>query len=373
MSTGSNKRSATGKHSSNKAPKTTVSSSPSSGYTPENGFNNLNGKLRSCLRHPLALPLIRLLSDNNGESCPISKKYKRDKVIDKAREEGKEAFRNAVNGWNSGKESGLTDNSLHEQLNTMLKNWLGTKDETQAQSESQSASQSSIHSDGSISVKTSAQTFVTGLNEGEKQQGLIDTLLWERKRKEGDESQIAHPIALMEFGLRPNYVFWKKVSQGLDYVTICRNSGELKKIDTDQGIKKYSFEGYPMLLSSIILNKEMENVGGDFGTFLCIPVSSSEDRNGKGDFRVVLLHRARVDNLDAASQEFGKIVQASMALRKWRKENPNLDFEYLGPNCAKVGDRVGFFWLTCLVYVAFLFPILTRMYYFCCVFSTLAV
>ena len=93
-----------------------------------------------------------------------------------------------------------------------------------------------------------------------------------------------------------------------------------------------------MILSAITLEgKNGADVQGDFGTFLCVPVHDN-------DFRVVLLRRERVSDLETAKKEFGKIIQATFALTKWRKSKfmTNIQFECLGPNCAKVGNRVSF-------------------------------
>ena len=107
MAPSTQKRSFTGEShnsdSTNKAAKSHERSSPSKA-TPTQGYETLNYRLRSCLRSPLALPLIRLLADGEYESCggcPLSEKYERDKdqLVD-AKKRGKEAFKNAIHSWN---------------------------------------------------------------------------------------------------------------------------------------------------------------------------------------------------------------------------------------------------------------------------------
>ena len=153
----------------------------------------------------------------------------------------------------------------------------------------------------------------------------------------------------MEVSLSPPNTSWEKIHQGLIYVDMMRNLERFGATKADGDLKQVSFDR-PMLLSSIIMGKN--GAHGEFGLFLCVPVAPLNGAE-HGEFRVMLLWRKRVDNnQNEVSAAFGKVFQASIALQIWRKEMDWCDFEYLGPSCARVGDRVIAFWLFSLLHSA---------------------
>ena len=362
-----------GSTGSNKVLKSDGKSSPS-GKNKEEGFADLNSKLRSCLRSPLALPLIMLLHDDDenivgglpsdfGEIIIEDIKSKR---FDNAKKHGENAFREAMLNWDSKieNEKVFTDTYLASTLenemknlhNNQVKNLHNNQDET---IEGSQGSTSTTDSAKSLPTKVIKQMYISGLNQNKSQKGYCDILSWERSRH---DNSIAYPIYLLEIG-KSTYDWWEKIGQAHDYVAMMRTPGV--KI-TEKQINSCVFS-YPMIISAIILEgKKGKEVYGDFGTFLCIPV-------GDDDFRVVLLRRKRVSNLETATKEFGKVIQASFALRKWRqsgfmKKMKKMQFECLGPNCAKVGNRVSFFFVSYFSRPLFIPPsslsVLPGLYYF---------
>ena len=346
MAPSTQKRSFTGEShnsdSTNKAAKSHERSSPSKA-TPTQGYETLNYRLRSCLRSPLALPLISLLTDGDvpaspDADCPLLKKYHNDKDrFDNAKSCGEEAFRKALEYWDGKSETKFTDEILRPELDLALNNILSADTKT-----SDSQEMETQQTQDSLPVKASEQTYIVGMNDSGRQKGFTDSLLWERS---STSRTLAHPISLMEIGIKGKYDWWQKIGQGLDYVMLMRN-GETHGGAKDRDIEKYVFDtSNPMLLSSIIIGKQNGCVECDFGIFLCVAISPSNDSK-EGDFRVILLWRQRTEGLKAAARAFGKVMQASMALHKWRREAVGSSFKYLGPNCAKINERVSLFWFT---------------------------
>ena len=85
-----------------------------------------------------------------------------------------------------------------------------------------------------------------------------------------------------------------------------------------------------------------------FGVFLCIPRHSNDDGN---KYRVALLWRKKTSTVEDASYHFGKILCAAQLCADWReqiaakcKEAKETDkeafYQYLGPNCCRIGTRV---------------------------------
>ncbi|CAB9527470.1 expressed unknown protein [Seminavis robusta] len=326
---------------SKKVPKSSEQSSPSASATASGGYRRVKDNIRSCLdlRSPLALPLIALLTDGDdgiktfGE-CPLLEKYRSDKdKLAKAKDLGEEAFKKALKAWGGTSETEFTDTHLDENLKHALSAWneiYGKLDVSPV------SSQESLYVEvDSQPAKASKQVPVKGRNEDGVRSGKTDMLMWERD----NERSIARPLCLMEVGLTPPYTSWEKIHQGLmyQYVEMMLNSERFRATKADGDLKQISFDR-PMLLSSILMGKNGAHC--EFGLFLCVPVAPSNGAE-HGEFRVMLLWRKRVDNnLNEVSAAFGKVFQASIALQIWRKEMIWCDFEYLGPNCARVGDRL---------------------------------
>jgi hypothetical protein len=249
-----------------------------------------------------------------------------DGILQSAKECGKNAFRAAMNDWPVGwPESAFIDGKLCLNLEEELKGLMKKEGSTDSE---QPATQES----GVVNVDFQYKVKGTGRG-GREQNGKIDIIIWER---DGSYKTRAIPLCIIEFGKKGNYDWWEKIGQALNYAKIMSNSRSRQNPNSKK-IPEFIFE-QPMILSSVIVGKKDGKAAGDFGVFLCVPVS---DSYGK-DYRVVLLWRKRVENdLDAAAEAFGKIVQASIALHYMRAQTINSSFFVpLGPDCAKIGERV---------------------------------
>ena len=193
---------------SNKVLKSDGRSSPSE-KNKEEGFAALNSKLRSCLRSPLALPLIRLLHDddeNIADGLPSDFDQLvqdiKSKRFDDAKKHGENAFKEAMLKWDSKKESEkeFTDTYLISALEKEMKNLHNNQDET---IEGSQGSTSTTDSEKSLPTKVIKQMYISGLNQNKAQKGYCDILSWERSRH---DYSIAFPIYLLEIGKKGTLV-----------------------------------------------------------------------------------------------------------------------------------------------------------------------
>ena len=173
---------------------------------------------------------------------------------------------------------------------------------------------------------TSSEKRISGKSEvrvGKAETGQVDFIFHNHQSV----------VALFEFGIN-NDKWWTKQDQILKYVQMLRfNQDPNYKIDQ------------PMLLSVITINEDTQRVmngpqttfAAKFGVFLCIPKKVNE-------FSVTLLWRHKTNILQDASIQFGKILYA-VQLCLYLRESSALDkmtiqYEYLGPNCCRIGKLV---------------------------------
>jgi hypothetical protein len=129
-----------------------------------------------------------------------------------------------------------------------------------------------------------------------------------------------------------NEDWWKKVDQGITYVQA------LMKVDGDDDEKedKARFTE-PMLFTVITIEKKnLELMSARLGVFLC---TRRKPESPSDDFRVALLWRTETKDLQDLSKAFGRMLRATCILPKW-KDTACENYEYLGPNCCRIGDRV---------------------------------
>ena len=102
---------------------------PSASATASGGYRRVNDNIRSCLRSPLALPLIALLTGGDDgiktfDECPLLEKYRSDKdKLVKAKDFGEDAFKKALKAWGGTSETEFTDTHLDENLKLALIKW----------------------------------------------------------------------------------------------------------------------------------------------------------------------------------------------------------------------------------------------------------
>ena len=134
----------------------------------------------------------------------------------------------------------------------------------------------------------------------------------------------------MEFGMQHNE-WWEKFGQVFEYVKIIRSPSE----------KKYCIDENPVLLTVVTIrqNSSIDDPAvARFGMFLCVPKEDDE-------YRLALLWRVDTTNIEDASKQFGKILDAARCCANLIEHlSPNgsmkPDYQYLGPNCCRIGQNV---------------------------------
>ena len=317
-------------------------STTSSSSDPDVGFAVTNDLSRSVLMHPIALPLLCFLNNENAANQVAYVKTAidgfnsiDDKILRSLREN---VFAATVLDW----QDGVAD--LTEKLMFNIKHC----------------------NIGASLVTTDKEKQIVG-NDGQK--GKVDYIFSEEQDPTNKKLSI---VALFEFGLENNN-WWTKQHQILKYIAIMRTKedpnykidqpvllsvitinstskieGDLKKraltvnedLTDEAKVKKAKERTFELNLVTIAEN--MNNINDHpfdarFGVFLCTP-------KGDDDFRITLLWRYTTQTLNDASVQFGKIlhaVQLCSYLRKYCNDHKDtIQYKYLGPNCCKIGDMV---------------------------------
>jgi len=133
-------------------------------------------------------------------------------------------------------------------------------------------------------------------------------------------------LAVIEVGF-VNSAWWKKFAQGTKYVDYLLESVKDHLAGKGQEHKQ------PLLLA--ILTIEPESCKSKLGVFLCVPSPSM----GQAQFRIIALSYTISLNLEDASKSFGQFLRTVSWFSNWRRLEPNANdgYEYLSPNCCRVG------------------------------------
>lgn len=147
-------------------------------------------------------------------------------------------------------------------------------------------------------------------------------------------------VMLLEVGLN-NVHWWSKVHQGVMYL------GDMLNCEQKKGIR---FSG-PALFAVLTIEptESKEFNSGRLGVFLVTPKTTPSAEGDVKDFRVCLLSRFETsqETIGAStpaerqvelSRVFGRLLRASCKLPAL--DAASIDFEYLGPNCSRIGDKV---------------------------------
>ena len=317
---------------------TRCSESVSDSSDPEVGFGATIDITCSVLMHPMGLPLLFFIYNNDNAVNPVTYVQAALEGFNGTHTEDidlrKNVFAATVLDWREG-ETDLTKKLMFNIKHCQI---------------------------GASLVMTDREKQITG-NEG--QTAKVDYIFSEAEGEDAKKSI----VALFEFGLENNN-WWTKQHQILKYVKMMRTEEDTK----------YKFD-QPILISAITINSTSQ-IGGKsrkraqteelideakkaaqiatfqsnlniitknenninnhrfearFGVFLCTP-------KGNDDFRITLLWRHTTQTLSDASTQFGKIlhaVQFCSYLRKYCNDHKNMiQYKYLGPNCCKIGDLV---------------------------------
>jgi hypothetical protein len=146
----------------------------------------------------------------------------------------------------------------------------------------------------------------------------------------------ADAVLLLEVGFsKPNNDvndWWTKADQGVHNMECLENA------------KKKVFTKNSMMCAILTIDKEESNLdfkSAKLGIFLCQRVAANATTTPGLDFRMSLLWHKHCPTLEELSKDFGRLAQAACALPKLNTTiSPTCTYEYLGPNCCRVGDRV---------------------------------
>lgn len=138
----------------------------------------------------------------------------------------------------------------------------------------------------------------------------------------------AHACLMVEVGFGDtHHARWKKVHQLRQYEHMLRC-----------GTNRVRLTSKPMLLSTLTIKRvgddSFEFESGSLAVFLVTP----KNEDGRHGSRVCLLTRTTTESLQVLSAALGQVLRAALALPLL--DDDLVDFEYLGPNACRIGDKV---------------------------------
>ena len=290
----------------------TTEQSPSNGARSRGGYDTTMRQYRSVLMHPIAIPMVNYLNDIPESDNQEHPDYVRNALNDFVSDDLSGVFKDATMLWKKGNEKDLTKHLL-----TKIKK-------------------------AGEQLKKELLEFAEGEKEVKEsgRKGKLDLIFHEpitdSTGKSNDNKKSI--VAMFEFGFESEN-WWTKQDQLLDYASMFR-----RNLDN-----KYKFDR-PVLLSVVTINKkdcnefkedtpiEDINLGARYGVFLCVP------KGDDGSIRITLLWRADTDYLEKTSCYFGKVLNAVQLcwhmIKYCDTHKSTINYEYLGPNCCRIGDKV---------------------------------
>ena len=332
------------------------------------GFKNTNDCLRSIFIHPMGVLLTTLLNETPPPLMPddfwveLHKEMNKDELLTyKSYQTDLDyVLAAAVLQWDGNNETQLT-NKIHSYMNAICNH---------------------KRVDGYVGDKRSVnQTENALIFEREKYTskdqngaGRVDFIITKQSSDVNNNNSTKKSIvAIVEVGTDSNN-WWRKQHQILKYVTAIRAAtAENSDFIFDQpillvvmtvtkdnnnnkdseGIKSQEIDETNKDLGEFDEQKskiEMMDFGNDTisfrcGVFLCTPKETI-------DSRIALLWRTETKCLKAASQQFGKVLYAANICAQYRERFADMvkyKFQYLGPNCCKIGNSVSVFFIFTIV------------------------
>jgi hypothetical protein len=314
--------------------------------SPEGGFGRVNHRLRSVLFHPLGLPLVGFFlrddeeaDDNNDQDnddpAALCKqrvrkllphvdeafiRWSRSDAMDEVLRESYEEYRGAVDTCkrqNPKVAAPPTQEDLtricHRRISTRLKH----------------ASLVALHRH---SVDCSARA---------RSNAVADLLILRDDERGNSSSSSSNSkkaiVLLLDVALDvvdPDW--WSNADQAVQFLQAL--------LDPMNEASGAQFSG-PALLAvlSIKTANGLDDVSlqsAHLGVFLCVPATGSRPCP---DFRMALVWREMFSSLDNASKGMGKTLRAASALADVMANPGGMGvdmFQYLGPNCCRINDKV---------------------------------
>jgi hypothetical protein len=318
--------------SSNKS--SSSSTPPSRNATAEGGYGRLNSSLRSVLFHPTGLPLVRFFNDDPALNVysDDSAQYSIDSgggcsKFDKVLKDGYADYQNEAIKYLEKKRENPNlpiPKPSEETLTGIL--------------------HKGISSELPSTLKACHQHRLTYDPDFESK-ARTDLLI--RRHDDGDKRGIALLLEVA-WGGADTELWWKKADQNAQYL-------ELFQHPANEDVEA-QFSG-PLLFAVLTMDKEKAKLddpsrqSAQLGVFLCAPrkpVQIDTDDTDDAEeppagYRAALLWRDTFTTLEDASKGMGKTLRATVALAQMLTDPGRLvfkGFEFLGPNCCRIGDKV---------------------------------
>jgi hypothetical protein len=282
--------------------------SASSSANTDLGFIRTNNSLRSILHHPIALLLTTFLNDKQSSDLPDD--YWQHWQTNENIKDNYDAYREKFCRFVVDKDLSCNwDGKSEKSFVTVLKK--------------KSDDFNNVHTDNESRIIVETEKCIGDSKE------RVDVIFSERCDIDDNDTSKS-VVSIMEFGIG-NEHWWKKVDQILKYAILI----EEKKDDCKKNGKYYFNQ--PIVLSIITIDKieEKGTINSRIGVFLCTRKSNESNKG----YRIALIWRKKISNLKEVTKEFVKIC-ASLQFLASSRQSKMKDYNYLGPNCCKIGSKV---------------------------------
>jgi hypothetical protein len=312
---------------------------PSNVANPDRGYNGISKRLRSVLMSPISMAFFDFLHDLKDEEHRSIKELFGDFVNILAPESdivnracSCDVFKDCYTQW---KGSSTPKKSLKKSPSPRKKAKVDAPPNEKALTKllAEKLNRTLLHGTGLHAESELLVDFqpesVIGTNQ---KPAFIDMLVYD-----GNDvvDNATDAVLLLEVGFsKPkNDVndWWTKADQGVHYMECLDNAK--KQIFTNR-----------MICAILTIDKEpnLDFKSAKLGVFLCERVAANMTTTTQGlDFRMSLLWHQHCNRLEQLSEDFGRLVQAARVLPNLNSTiAPTTTYEYLGPNCSRVGDMV---------------------------------
>jgi hypothetical protein len=334
-------------------------SSPSASATADGGFNESDNHLRSVIHHPAGLPLVCFFNNNHQPcacveefvaSVELATKINQEKTSRRYNEILSTSYRAFERYVRARKSEGKPPLS-EEKKETLLRLLPYGLNRDQRKKLSQGEFNPPMPNEEQLTrtlyekirealgdigdggrVEAAHQVPVTSNASRSTRPCVTDLLMRCKAMVDGKQNL----VLLMEVGINTDW--WQKIHQNIKYA-----KGFLEEAGQNDGTVFRA----PMLFAVLTVRTEdgydkPAFQSAQLGVFLCTRAKRPPLSEGGDSFRMALLWRRECEALQEASEGLGKTIRGACLLPDLLYEvtSEGYDFEYLGPNCCRRGDRV---------------------------------
>lgn len=286
-------------------------------YRNLDGFRRFEAHSRSPLHPKVGLPLLSLLNEKRTVGNRVRRLFPNVEVPDRTAKE---------------------EQSLDRALGGALRAWRKLPDKRRRTEESALAEaigkgiERAIASHGGgvprwrVKARKEEEEAHVDVNEGATSEGRSFGVLLERQ----DDDAAPAPAFAVEVGRHRNDEWWITVDEGMERV---------------QGLGRFQ---EPFLLVVLTFReprhrrKKFVLGSARIGVFLITPRRKCDLPFSTADnYRISMLWRGQTSDVDALSRDFGRALRAALVLPGWNAAAAPMDHACLGPNCCRVGSKVG--------------------------------